>query len=1030
MKPLVLQNVNRLPGYWWQLTLCCLLCLYGCFARAEAQHTFSIPSVSLAQALVAFVSQSGAGVVVADDVDTSLKVNGVSQKLSVPEALAQMLVGLQLYAERSGEAVFVIRRRLPPAESPVPSRPQMEELVVTGTYIKGGLQRKLNPLVVIDSVELENAGRPSLVDLVATLPMVSGTENQSNQFHNANAQGTANINLRGLGVSRTLVLLNGKRLVSNPLAHSDGQTFADINTIPAIALEQVDILLSGAGATYGSDAMAGVVNFMTRRDIDGVELQASGKYIDESDGDWDLGILWGGDLGNGRWQGAINYSRRGELTIKDRSDIIDPSFDIPALGRTLYSVSAIGNPGAFIPIDAAVAADGVTDAEAAAAAGGRNNYVRDPECEVVGGLAKPDGRCGFQYVDFDNLVEEEERWQLFAASQHPLASRFGSDASVYTELSYARTDVPNWKTSPSFPALNEVDASRYLPADHPGLVAFLQDYPELKENDGDSADFSGGAVFVGRPLGVAGPAGEGSRIQDMLRILLGLEGDVGLSYDLSLAYGQNRARVGTPDFLIDRWQAALQGFGGAACTGKQAGANGCLYYNPFSSAIPASATYRAALANRPALIDWMQGKSEQTNSTQLLVADALFSGDFAAGHSRRVNFAFGVQYRQERLKVRYNDLANLALNPGDESIQGVFNFIRGGYEDEIRQSVSSVFGELAMPLSDSLSGQFALRYEKYDNHIGQSFDPKLSLLWDLSPALTLRASASTSFRAPSLNQNSVETGYLRLIGAAFSYKSVDRLGNPDLDPERAFSSSLGLIWTPDDHWLLNLDYWRFDIRDAVVQESANAIVNTVLADPDSSRAEQVVFDEAGNISRIISRYINGPDILVDGIDIRGEYRFSGGMNGLGVGWNLTYLRRYDVEESDLLPAFSADGRLNAANFVKSLPKWQGKLFLNYNRGLFNARLLLSGIGSYKDDGLGILDKTAFSDYVTETEVEAAYLWDLYLRWRLPDQKTVWNFSVLNLTDREPPTVREDMRFDTTRHNAFGRMLKIGFEYRF
>nr|WP_279537204.1 TonB-dependent receptor [Aestuariicella hydrocarbonica] len=966
-----------------------------------------------------------------------------------------MLTGLNLRADKNAAGYFVIRHPQPPIAA-IPATDlssPLEELVVTGTNIRGGLLRNLNPIEVVDRQTLETSGSPSMIDLVSTLPVVSGTENQSNQFRNANAAGTANINLRGLGVSRTLVLLNGKRLPASSLPHNDGQAFVDINSIPAIALEQVDILKNGASATYGSDAVAGVVNFITRDRYDGVELQASGKYIDESDGDWDLSLLGGGQWGQSHWLAAFNYTRRSELKNASREEILAPRVDIPELNRMIYTVSSIGNPGAFIPINAATASAGLTDAEVSAAATDRNNYVRDPNCTDVGGYLIDGARCGFNYVSFDNLVEKEDHWQAFTRWQRPLATNWLGDASqAYVEINYADTRVPAWKTSPSYPPVNEADANRYLPADHPGLLDFIARNPGVVENDGDVADFSGGAIFVGRPVGVSGPVTEGVRSQQTLRLLTGVRGEYGAnagasgpgSFDLSLAYARSQAEARTKDVLIDRWQSALQGFGGENCRGTEAGQNGCLYYTPFASAIAFSPNHQPALANDPQLLDWMRAEGVQNNISQLWVADALVTGSL---NSDRVNsglfknrtlpdidYALGLQYRNEQLQIRFNDLADVSVNPGEVStpgeLPGAFVFFRGGQEDDVSQNVVALFGELAMPVSDRLYLQLALRFEHYGGNIGQSLDPKIALRWDLTPSLSLRASSSTTFRAPSLNQTGLETTSLSLIGAAYAYKAVDRIGNPNLKPEQSVSSSLGLLWTPTDRWHINLDYWHINIDDLIIQESANAIVNATQADPASQWASQIIYDGSGNISRILSHYINGPDLVANGVDFHSQYHTPAGSGELMLGVDLAYLQRYDVSASDLIPAFSADGRLNSGTFLKSLPKWQGKLYLNYARGAFNGRLELNGISAYTDDGLNILSQTALDQYITETTVAASYLWDLHLNWALPGEATAFSLSVLNLADREPPVVREDMRFDTSLHNAFGRMVKVRLQHRF
>lgn len=1000
---------------------------------ASHSDTHRIKASSLAKALVQFVAETGVGVIVDPNVDTSIVISATSIQPDHSKTLLQMLSGLPLIVEKNTAGYYVIRPA-PAIKHATIFRPRIEEQIITGSSIKGGLGRSMYPLTILDRSELEASGSPSLVDLVANIPSISGSFNQSNQFQNLNAAGTANINLRGLGVSRTLVLLNGKRMATSALPHNDGQAFTDINTIPTIALQQIDILKDGASATYGSDAVAGVVNFITRRDFEGFEWQASKKYIDGSDGDWDIGFLSGGSTETSHWLASLSYTKRNELKNSSRDNIIYPRIDIAPLQRIVYSVSSQGNPGSFIPIDAATAVGGVSDAEVATAAMGRNNYVRDPQCASVGGYPMDNARCGFNYVTFDNIVEEEEHWQAFGSWQAELPrTHFGRDALFYSELNASFTEIDHWNTTPSYAPVKEADAARYLPSDHPALLNFLNENPAILENDGDIADFSGGAVFIGRPIGVSGEPASGYRSHETIRLLTGMSGSAWLDYDLSFTYARNQAESRTKDTIIDRWQSALEGFGGPNCSGNIAGQNGCEYFNPFASSISFSPNYDANLANSASLLSWMKDELIQNNTSQLMVADALFSGSYLYNDEQSVDYSLGLQYRQERLKIRFNDISDVTKNPGNitaaNELPGAFVFFRGGYEDDVKQNIAAAFAEMAVPVQEDLLLHLALRYENYEGSIGQSLDPKIALRWQATPELTFRASAGTSFRAPSLNQTSLDTTSLELIGSAFAFKAVDRIGNPDLEPEQAINSNLGISWWPNQHWQLTLDYWRFDLSDAIVQESANAIVNSVIADPNSPLASQVVLDGSGNLSRVISNYVNGPDILVDGFDLTGEYRNWLLDGTLSVGWELAYLNRYDVGKSDLLPAFSADGQMNTGTFLRSLPKLRSNMYVNFNRGMTNTRLVANTVSSYTDDGLDVLKQTSFDPYVTETTVDAFYTLDSHFSLTTPSEDSSITFSILNIADKKPPHTRQDMRFDTTQHNAFGRMFKINLRHK-
>ena len=182
-----------------------------------------------------------------------------------------------------------------PIVTPLKAQDSVDEVVVTGSYIKQTPEDAPVPVDVVSSEELFNVGNPSIVELVKTLGVSSGVDGETNQFQSNGLEGTANINLRGLGAGRNLVLLNGRRNVFSPYpVVEQQQLFVDINMIPAVALDRIELLKDGAAATYGSDAISGVVNFITRDNFDGFEVAVSHKEIDGSDGDQDLGLIWGG----------------------------------------------------------------------------------------------------------------------------------------------------------------------------------------------------------------------------------------------------------------------------------------------------------------------------------------------------------------------------------------------------------------------------------------------------------------------------------------------------------------------------------------------------------------------------------------------------------------------------------------------------------------------------------------------------------------------------------------------------------------
>lgn len=175
----------------------------------------------------------------------------------------------------------------------------VEEVVVTGSYLKGSATDGASPVSIIGRDTIEDLGATTTADIIRNLSVDSGSENNPDSFTAGSTQGTSNVNLRGLGLSSTLVLVDGRRQTIAAGTSNDGAVFVDTNMIPTIATERVEVLKEGAASIYGSDAVAGVVNFILRRDFDGVEFNLSQQNTDMGNQTDDyMGVIAGKQMGN------------------------------------------------------------------------------------------------------------------------------------------------------------------------------------------------------------------------------------------------------------------------------------------------------------------------------------------------------------------------------------------------------------------------------------------------------------------------------------------------------------------------------------------------------------------------------------------------------------------------------------------------------------------------------------------------------------------------------------------------------------
>ncbi len=241
-----------------------------------------------------------------------------------------------------------------------------EVVIVTGSYIRGTAEDAALPVDVISAEDLAKQGSPSTLEMIKGLSVSNGVLGDTNQF-DARAQGTegsGSVNLRGFGPQRTLVLLNGRRMVSSPFLFGA----VDTNFIPLAAIGRVEVLKDGAAATYGSDAVGGVVNFITKENLRGVDVSADFKQIEDSDGDYTASgaFGWGNDRSSALF--AVGYQHRSELFVRDRDWAAKDYLENPQGGW-----SASGNPHSFIPLGRH---------EARRCAG----VTRDPQCAPLGGF--------------------------------------------------------------------------------------------------------------------------------------------------------------------------------------------------------------------------------------------------------------------------------------------------------------------------------------------------------------------------------------------------------------------------------------------------------------------------------------------------------------------------------------------------------------------------------------------------------------------------------------------------------------------
>jgi iron complex outermembrane receptor protein len=507
----------------------------------------------------------------------------------------------------------------------------VEVVAPTGSYI----QRETTalPVDVVSTQDLQRQGNPTVLQLVKTITASSSGLGESNRYNGG--AGTASINLRGFGSSRTLVLFNGHRMPDTTAAAFQGGG-VNLNSIPTAPIGRIEILKDGAAATYGSEAIGGVVNFITRTDLNGFDVNGQYTFINGSDGDYQGSIAYGHRFDRGNVLLTAGYRHRSQIDIHDRDWAIGPFYAAAAGG---YSGNS--NPGNYnqnllnvSPQVYAFRDNGCTQL------GGTLTSVRTLNNISTGGTTtittpvnalNPETStsattCQFQFSNFNNIVEEEDHYQLYAEVNFDLSD----SVRFHGEASWARDAVPHTYISPAngntqFPtprgmncmaaflpsppnppntcpagqsapgggqsgSLARAGAQDFfvpynLPANNPGL----QDLRNQCIANGSVGVISASECTLVIAAGAAGgpgldmsqtnfrfianagrpftPRGEGLQSNEIntFRVLGGFRGDFNpaLHWDVSALWGEAEGVTHIEDLLVDRVQLALNGFGSA-----------------------------------------------------------------------------------------------------------------------------------------------------------------------------------------------------------------------------------------------------------------------------------------------------------------------------------------------------------------------------------------------------------------------------------------------------------------------------------
>ena len=875
----------------------------------------------------------------------------------------------------------------------------IEEVVVTGSYIRRTSQfDSPSPIDSVDAAQLEAIGATSIANVVQTLTINTGSQNNPDAFTQNSTVGTSNFNLRGLGVASTLVLLNGKRQVLTGLPTNDGLNFVDTSSlVPMIAIDNVEILKDGAAALYGSDAVAGVVNFLTRNDFEGFEITADYQAVEDEgeSSEYQLQAMFGTQGPRSSVIAALSFADRSPLSTAERR-----------LSRPQDDSSTLGNPGSyFFPTGPLVGSPIIdptgcaTSAIDGAEIGGIPLLLAPPG--TVPGLDI--GLCQFDFGEFFSLIPDETRLNGYARGTYQLLD----NVELVGEFGFARNRATRGN-SPTFPNLQ----FPLVPASNPGNP------------------FGTDVNFFGRAIGNGGQVAPTENEMDTWRTAIELNGDLSNGWYWQVAYvgAKNEGVNETEDTLALEFQDALNGFGGTRCDGPtdpnaQPGVGDCQYFNPFASSF-------SILPNSQDVINSFTGTQVLDTTSELNTVEGVISGELFETGAGTASIAIGAQYRKEELSHDYDSLAN----------QDRFAFVIGNPDFDADRDVNALFVELGVPLSSTFDLQLAVRYEDYGDSIGDTVDPKIAGIFRPNDRFTLRGSYSTSFRAPSLFQTNGGSTSLNQISdplnPGLNFAAVRSSANPELQPEESDAYNIGMSFEIAEDLTLDLDYWAFEFTDVIIQENFQAVLNEFPDDP--TRVERVA-GPGSPVTQINVGFVNASSVETDGIDFRLRYQFESGGNLFQPFIEGTYILGYDIEDPQ---AGSIDGAglRNFNNFGNPTPELRFNTGIGWVNGAHSANLFGRYISGYDDDqncadgtvsvsGVCATGTGGFFEVDSQFTIDAQYSLDTAIAFDM-ETGPVLTLGLINATAEEPPQVFTNGGYDARVHDPRGRLVYLRFKQAF
>lgn len=932
------------------------------------------------------------------------------------------------------------------AVAPPAADADTEVILVTGSRIGRDNLEEFGHIAVINADDIAVAGVSTIDELLRKLPSV--TLQGINKNNNNGGDGLSFVDLRNLGIQRTLVLVNGRRFVTNGTGVSEA---VDLNNIPVAMIERVEVLLDGASAIYGSDAIGGVVNIILKRDFQGARVDLFGGITTHGDGE-ELGasLTLGHTFERGNITTNFTYMRRGRIEQKDRDwsrepivGYIDADTPIIGSGAPIYG-RELGYTGVYFnPAD-----ESATGAFAPYGLEDRYNY-------------------GLQQW----LTGDTERFAFTTTGHYEIAD----EAELFVEMTYTNRDSRN-RLAPQPIGLGGTATfgnGFEVPWDNPyvpeGLNQAVRDAAyagtldalagaiesgDLTQEEAEMQAMAAAEAAGTNPILMARRMQDvGNRIYDIesdtFRVVTGLRGDLfdeAMRWELFVNYGRNESnRVIRNSVNLARAHEAADP---SLCAVNAH--RGCVVGNYFGPQL------------QDDVLDYIRFTDVAVTGYDHFSTGLSLAGDIVELWAGPLGGAIGGEFRRE---AGFN-MPGAVTVAGDSAGNGI-GVTEGDY------SVGAAFAELSLPLASDMPGahdltiDLAARFSNYDT-FGSDLTTRTALSYAPTPDIRLRGVYSSAFRAPTITD--------LYGGAADSYEILEDPcnnwgSNPDIDPdaaarceaegipptynqndaggsqmrtniggntelgaEQATVMNVGLVLTPKfSEWLdgfsATVDYYRIEITNAIANPEPQEILRRCYEESSAEDCARITRNSTTYVvNELVASAKNIGLVETDGLDITADYVLDLGLLGapgqrIELGWHGNYLMKYDETVEGSVTEFAGKLSTNAGTY--SQWRWLARLAYGVDGLAGNDSLTASVIYRYigEADLLGATEEDFFPT------VDAVSYVDLAIDYKYEGLGVI--VGAQNLLDTDPPYVLGGSANSSPEsYNFTGRFVFTRLSYEF